>query len=133
MRLEKYFRNIQQDLKLFFFVLALLCLYRVLFMWWMSAYMGEGAGGDAVALALWAGLRLSLKTAGAVAPSLLLAVSAGAVFMGAVTYIGNAPNFMVKNIAEKSGVKMPSFFGYMVWSCAILVPLFIVDTVVFFL
>ena len=74
-----------------------------------------------------------ITTAGAVAPSLLLAVSAGAVFMGAVTYIGNAPNFMVKNIAEKSGVKMPSFFGYMVWSCAILVPLFIVDTVVFFL
>ena len=67
MRLEKYFRNIQQDLKLFFFVLALLCLYRVIFMWQMSAYMGEDTGGDAVALALWAGLRLSLKTAGAVA------------------------------------------------------------------
>ena len=74
-----------------------------------------------------------ITTAGAVAPSLLLAVSAGAVFMGAVTYIGNAPNFMVKNISEKSGVKMPSFFGYMGWSCAILLPLFVIDTVVFFL
>ncbi len=53
----------------------------------------------------------------------LTAISAGAVFMGANTYIGNAPNFMVKAIAEENGVKMPSFFGYMLWSCAVLVPL----------
>ena len=54
----------------------------------------------------------------------LMAISAGAVFMGALSYIGNAPNFMVKSIAEKSGVKMPSFFGYMAWSFVILLPLF---------
>lgn len=62
----------------------------------------------------------------------LLAISAGAVFMGAMTYIGNAPNFMVKSIAEKHGVKMPSFFGYMAWSCAILLPLFMLVTCFFF-
>ena len=72
-------------------------------------------------------------TAGVVAENLLLAISAGAVFMGAVTYIGNAPNFMVKNIAESGGVKMPSFFGYIGWSAAILIPVFIVDTLIFFL
>jgi Na+/H+ antiporter NhaD/arsenite permease-like protein len=59
----------------------------------------------------------------ALAPT-LVAISAGAVFMGANTYIGNAPNLMVKAIAEDRGVKMPSFFGYMVWSVGILVPLF---------
>ena len=53
--------------------------------------------------------------------------------MGANTYIGNAPNFMVKSIAEENKIKMPSFFGYMGWSVAILIPLFIIDTVVFFL
>ena len=47
--------------------------------------------------------------------------------MGANTYIGNAPNFMVKAIAEERGVRMPSFFGYMAWSCAMLVPLFVAD------
>ncbi len=62
---------------------------------------------------------------------LLVAISLGAVFMGANTYIGNGPNFMVKSIAEQSGVKMPSFFGYMVYSVGILVPLFIVVTLVF--
>jgi Na+/H+ antiporter NhaD/arsenite permease-like protein len=55
---------------------------------------------------------------------LLAAVSCGAVFMGANTYIGNGPNFMVKAIAEQHHVRMPSFFGYTVWSCAILIPLF---------
>ena len=62
----------------------------------------------------------------------LKAISVGAVFMGANTYIGNAPNFMVKSIAEQSGIKMPSFFGYMAWSAGILVPLFILVTFVFF-
>jgi len=62
----------------------------------------------------------------------LAAISAGSVFMGAITYIGNAPNLMVKAIAEDRGVRMPSFFGYMVWSVGILVPLFIVLTLVFF-
>ncbi|UKJ72700.1 sodium:proton antiporter [Azospirillum brasilense] len=62
----------------------------------------------------------------------LAAISAGAVFMGANTYIGNAPNFMVKAIAEERGVAMPSFFGYMLWSFGILVPLFVLVTWVFF-
>lgn len=62
----------------------------------------------------------------------LLAISCGAVFMGANSYIGNAPNFLVRNIAEESGVKMPSFFGYLGWSGAILIPLFVVVTFVFF-
>jgi Na+/H+ antiporter NhaD/arsenite permease-like protein len=66
-------------------------------------------------------------------PTTLLAISAGAVFMGANTYIGNAPNFMVKSIAEERGIQMPSFFGYMAWSGLILVPLFGLTTVVFFL
>ncbi|HVR74110.1 MAG TPA: sodium:proton antiporter [Planctomycetota bacterium] len=68
---------------------------------------------------------------GVIDQSLLLAVSMGAVFMGASTYIGNGPNFMVKTIAEQSGIKMPSFFGYMAYSVAILIPLFVVVTVVF--
>lgn len=62
----------------------------------------------------------------------LAAISAGAVFMGANTYIGNAPNFMVKAIAEDRGIKMPSFFGYMVWSGLILLPLFVLTTWIFF-
>jgi Na+/H+ antiporter NhaD/arsenite permease-like protein len=53
----------------------------------------------------------------------LMGISLGAVFMGALTYIGNGPNFMVRAIAEKSGVKMPSFFGYMVYSCVVLLPI----------
>lgn len=64
--------------------------------------------------------------------STLAAISAGAVFMGANTYIGNAPNLMVKAIAESRGVRMPSFFGYMAWSCAILLPIFLVMTFLFF-
>lgn len=63
----------------------------------------------------------------------LIAISAGAVFMGANTYIGNAPNFMVRSIAENQGVKMPSFFGYMLWSCGILLPLFGLLTWLFFI
>jgi Na+/H+ antiporter NhaD/arsenite permease-like protein len=62
----------------------------------------------------------------------LAAVSCGAVFMGANTYIGNGPNFMVKAIAEHRGVAMPSFFGYMLWSLAVLIPLFVVVTLIFF-
>jgi Na+/H+ antiporter NhaD/arsenite permease-like protein len=65
--------------------------------------------------------------------STLLALSAGAVFMGANTYIGNAPNFLVRAIAEERGVRMPSFFGYMAWSCVILLPLFGILTWLFFL
>jgi len=63
----------------------------------------------------------------------LLAISAGAVFMGANTYIGNAPNFMVKSISESAGIEMPSFFGYFVkWSLPVLFPLFILISILFF-
>ena len=62
----------------------------------------------------------------------LTAISAGSVFFGANTYIGNAPNFMVRSIAEETRVAMPSFFGFMLWSGAILIPLFVVMTFVFF-
>jgi Na+/H+ antiporter NhaD/arsenite permease-like protein len=82
-------------------------------------------------LALAQGLRLSGEVVG-VPHAILAAISVGAVAMGANTYIGNAPNFMVKAIAEEAGVKMPSFFGYMVYSVAILVPIFVVVTVLFF-
>jgi Na+/H+ antiporter NhaD/arsenite permease-like protein len=69
-----------------------------------------------------------------VAPAqLLAAISCGAVMMGAMTYVGNAPNFAVKAIAENSGLKMPSFFGYMGYSLAVLGPTFLVVTAVFFL
>ena len=77
------------------------------------------AGGDAK----------MLMTEGA---STLAAISAAAVFMGANTYIGNAPNLMVKAIAESRGLQMPSFFGYMLWSVGILVPIFVLMTFVFF-
>jgi Na+/H+ antiporter NhaD/arsenite permease-like protein len=62
----------------------------------------------------------------------LTAISCGAVFMGANTYIGNAPNFMVKSIAEENNLKMPSFFGYMGYSIAILIPVFILISLIFF-
>ncbi|MES2752216.1 MAG: sodium:proton antiporter [Pseudomonadota bacterium] len=62
----------------------------------------------------------------------LAAISSGAVYMGANTYIGNAPNFMVYAIARQSGVKMPSFFGYMVWSGLVLIPTFVLATLLFF-
>ena len=65
-------------------------------------------------------------------PATLSALSAGAVFMGALTYIGNAPNFMVKAIAESRGVRMPGFFGYIAWSGTILLPLFGIVTLVWF-
>ncbi|MFN0196908.1 MAG: sodium:proton antiporter [Planctomycetaceae bacterium] len=66
------------------------------------------------------------------APLILAAISCGAVFMGANTYIGNGPNFMVKAIAEQNGVKMPGFFGYMAYSIGILIPIFIAATFLFF-
>jgi Na+/H+ antiporter NhaD/arsenite permease-like protein len=82
-------------------------------------------------LALGQGLRLPGEIVG-VPAAILAAISVGSVAMGANTYIGNAPNFMVKAIAEEAGVKMPSFFGYMLYSGSILLPLFVVVTLVFF-
>jgi Na+/H+ antiporter NhaD/arsenite permease-like protein len=67
---------------------------------------------------------------GPLAPA-LAAISMGAVYMGALTYIGNAPNFMVKAIAESAGIKMPGFFGYLAWACLFLVPLFVLITLFF--
>ena len=72
-------------------------------------------------------------TLGTVPVKLLSAISCGAVFMGANTYIGNAPNFMVKTLSDENGINMPSFFGYMGWSICFLVPVFIIDMLVFFL
>ncbi len=77
------------------------------------------------------GETLSLLGGATVTVSLLKAISLGAVFMGAMSYIGNGPNFMVKSIAEQSGIRMPSFFGYMLWSVCILCPIFVVVSIVF--
>ena len=71
--------------------------------------------------------------AGIITEVMLKAISCGAVFMGANTYIGNAPNFMVCSIAEENGIKMPSFFGYMAWSLCCLIPVFLIDMLVFFM
>jgi len=71
-------------------------------------------------------------TVAGVSEIFLVAISLGAVFMGAMTYIGNGPNFMVKAIAEKNNIRMPSFFGYMFYSVAVLVPIFLVTTFIFF-
>lgn len=62
----------------------------------------------------------------------LLAISAGSVFMGAITYIGNAPNFLVKSVCEDAGVRMPSFFGYLLWAAIFLLPLFVTVSLFFF-
>ena len=72
-------------------------------------------------------------TVGTISVQMLEAISCGAVFMGANTYIGNAPNFMVRSIAEENGIKMPSFFGYMGWSLSCLIPVFLIDMLIFFL
>ena len=82
-------------------------------------------------LALGQSLHLPPEVVG-VPSSILVAISVGSVAMGANTYIGNAPNFMVKAIAEEAGVAMPSFFGYMAYSGAILLPLFVLVTLLFF-
>ena len=82
-------------------------------------------------LALGQGLGLAREVVD-VPHAMLAAISVGSVSMGANSYIGNAPNFMVKSIAEEQGVKMPSFFGYMIYSGTILLPLFVVVTLVFF-
>lgn len=112
MRLERYFQNIQQDLKLFLFLLVLLCLYRAFFLWYMSPYMGGEVPWESVVLAQWAGLRLSLKTAGAVAllsfvfctlPNLFLprlhtepfrlVIGTAAAFLFSVLFLGRFPYY----------------------------------------
>ncbi|RMH58696.1 MAG: sodium:proton antiporter [Candidatus Hydrogenedentota bacterium] len=80
-----------------------------------------------------AGMMSTAVTAVGRSPAQFLeAISAGAVFMGANSYIGNAPNFMVKSICEESGIKMPSFFGYMAWAAVVLIPIFVLTTFIFF-
>lgn len=74
---------------------------------------------------------LQLADGNFIREDLLIAISLGAVLMGAMTYIGNGPNFMVKAIAESSGIRMPSFFGYILYSACILLPVFVVMTLVF--
>lgn len=71
-------------------------------------------------------------TLGNIPTQMLIAISCGAVFMGANTYIGNAPNFMVKAISDENGIRMPSFFGYILWSLCVLIPVFLLDTLIFF-
>lgn len=79
------------------------------------------------------GLSGGIATAlGTVPAQMLEAISCGAVFMGANSYIGNAPNFMVKSISEENGIRMPSFFGYMLWALKFLIPVFLLDTLLFF-
>ena len=73
-----------------------------------------------------------IASVGGVPAHFLAAISAGAVCMGANSYIGNGPNFMVKAVAESSKVKMPGFFGYMAYSMAILIPCFVAVTFLFF-
>jgi Na+/H+ antiporter NhaD/arsenite permease-like protein len=75
----------------------------------------------------------TLNDGGSIPAALLTAISCGSVFMGANTYIGNGPNFMVRSIAESQGIKMPSFFGYMLYSILFLVPVFVLITFIFFL
>ena len=82
-------------------------------------------------LAMGQGQGLANEVAG-VTHEVLVAISLGAVFMGANTYIGNGPNFMVRSIAESHGVRMPSFGGYMLYSGAVLLPVFLLVTLVFF-
>ena len=82
-------------------------------------------------LALAQGLHMAPEVVG-VPHEILAAISLGAVFMGANSYIGNGPNFMVRSIAEARGVRMPSFGGYMLYSGAVLIPVFVLVTLVFF-
>lgn len=74
-----------------------------------------------------------VTTLGTIPETMLMAISCGAVFMGANSYIGNAPNFMVKSISDENGVRMPSFFGYLLWSLVFMGPLFLLDSLLFFL
>jgi Na+/H+ antiporter NhaD/arsenite permease-like protein len=93
----------------------------------------EVAKGLDAATAAAYGSVLELPGGAQISELLLTAISCGAVFLGAMTYIGNGPNFLVKAIAEQSGVKMPSFFGYMKYSIGILVPIFVVVSMIWFL
>jgi Na+/H+ antiporter NhaD/arsenite permease-like protein len=96
-----------------------------------ATYFALGQSVTQPLLALDPGLPVVATRTAPIAWHLLQALSLGAVFMGANTYIGNAPNFMVKSICEEAGVKMPGFFGYMLYSAAVLVPAFVLVTAMY--
>jgi Na+/H+ antiporter NhaD/arsenite permease-like protein len=98
-----------------------------------ATYFALGQGVTKGLLASGAQLSLVETTTGPIAEHILIAISVGSVFMGANSYIGNAPNFMVKTICEEAKVKMPSFFGYMAYSCGILVPSFLLIMYIYLL
>lgn len=108
-------------------------------MFWVTGAMSSFLGNTPTYLVFLTtagtlGATAGLQTSVGIVPQIMLeAISCGAVFMGANTYIGNAPNFMVKSISDENGVKMPSFFGYILWSLVFLVPVFILDMLVFFM
>ena len=76
---------------------------------------------------------MGFTSLGQVPFQMLMSISCVAFFMAANTYICNAPNFMVKAISDENGIRMPSFFGYLVWSLVFLVPVFLLDSLIFFL
>jgi Na+/H+ antiporter NhaD/arsenite permease-like protein len=90
-----------------------------------ATYFALGQSVTQNLLAADPGLSLIRTHSGPIAADLLAAISLGAVFMGANTYIGNAPNFMVRSICEEARVRMPSFFHYMLYSGCILIPTFL--------
>jgi Na+/H+ antiporter NhaD/arsenite permease-like protein len=98
-----------------------------------ATYFALGQGVTKGLLASGGGISLVAANTGPISENILMAISAGSVFMGANTYIGNAPNFMVKSICEEAKVKMPSFFGYMAYSISILIPSFLLIMYIYFL
>ncbi len=98
-----------------------------------ATYFALGQGVTKSLLTSDPGLSIVTANTGPITEQILMAISAGSVFMGANSYIGNAPNFMVKSLCEEAKVKMPSFFGYMAYSVGILVPSFLVIMYIYFL
>ncbi len=98
-----------------------------------ATYFALGQGVTKGLLASDATLPIVAANTGPITEQILMAISAGSVFMGANSYIGNAPNFMVKSICEEAKVKMPSFFGYMIYSGSILIPSFLLIMYMYFM
>ncbi len=98
-----------------------------------ATYFALGQGVTKGLLVTDPGLSVVAALTGPMGEQILMAISAGSVFMGANSYIGNAPNFMVKSICEEAKIKMPSFFGYMMYSVGILVPSFFIITFMYFM
>ena len=98
-----------------------------------ATYFALGQGVTKGLLASGATLPIVAANTGAITEQILMAISTGSVFMGANTYIGNAPNFMVKSLCEEARVKMPSFFGYMIYSGLILIPSFLIIMYMYFI